>query len=65
MRTDSDVDDQKKNRLIIQKESLVTKSLTDNMGSMMDQRNRKLNLTEQERLIQQANYGGGFQRVAS
>jgi len=35
------------------------------MGSMMDQRNRKLNLTEQERLLQQANYGGGFQRVAS
>lgn len=51
---DIDVDDQAKNRLIIQRESQVTRSLNDNLASLVEQRNRRLDLTEQERQIRRA-----------
>ena len=53
-----DVDDDENggaDRIMIQKESLVTKSMTDNGNSMIDVRNRELNLTEYERQVRLAN----------
>ena len=41
-----DGDESDKNRIMIQKESQVTRSLTENLASMLEQRNRRLDLTE-------------------